>query len=84
MSKKDNKIYVLQDQVWRLESEMAFLRDELERLRERDEDPDPLRSIKKRHERGTLKGHVLTAETFGTLVERFLVLEQLVVGDEDA
>ena len=84
MGKKSDEIYRLQNQVWRLESEVSILRDELERVRERAEQPDPLRRAAKRHEDGTLSGQVLTAETFGTLVQRFLDLEALVNGDDNA
>ena len=84
MSKKDKQICYLQDQVRRLQSDIEILRDELEDMKERAEEPDPLRRTAKRHENGTLKGSVLTAETFGTLVDRFLALEQIVMGDEGA
>lgn len=84
MGKKDAEIYSLQNQVWRLESEVAILRDQLDLMRERAEEADPLRRAAKRHEDGTLSGQVLTAETFGTLVQRFLDLEALVIGDDNA
>ena len=67
-----------------MQTEVAIMRDRLDGMQERVQEPDALRRIADRHRNGTLDGHVLTAETFGNLVERFLDVEEIVKGDNYA
>jgi len=85
MSKKMKaEIYRLENTVQFLRSELWFLKESLEKLKEESSNPDLLQRIAERHKGGTLNGHILTAETFGDLVERFLKVEEAMWGEDNA